>query len=318
MLASHGRHVAHRRTATTRRVWRPNFLALSTALCALLGLIFITYPTAAAWLSQYNQSLIVSDYSERIKQTEPSGAEHLLAARNYNEALTAGAILEANTNVPTGNGKSSDPLYDYNTLLAVDGTSLMARIRIPSIELDLPVYHGTSEATLLSGIGHLRGTSLPVGGAGTRTVLTGHRGLANAEMFTNLDQVENGDTFSIDVFGETITYRVFDTKVVEPHETEAIRAEEGRDLATLVTCTPLGVNSHRILLTGERVFPTPDNEIIAAQKDPSIPRFPWWIVWSLAGVLLLASYVWRSGLRPLAAPTPPATSQSDEVASMAQ
>ncbi|WP_344680349.1 class C sortase, partial [Leucobacter komagatae] len=123
--------------------------------------------------------------------------------------------------------------------------------------IDLPVYHGTSDATLLKGVGHLQGTSLSMGGDGTRAVLTGHRGLANATMFTHLDQVKVGDTFSVDALGEVFTYRVFDYEVVNAHDTEEIRAVPGKDLMTLITCTPLGVHMHRIIVTGERVTPTP-------------------------------------------------------------
>lgn len=297
MRVAHGRHVAPAARQVPRKdaQSRPNFLAIGTGICALIGMILMSYSNAAAWLSQYNQSQVISGYGEQLVQTQPDPQVQLVAARRYNSALTAGALLEANTNVPTGDGLSLDPMLDYSKLLSVRNGPLMARIRIPTIDVDLPVYHGTSDDTLLAGIGHLRGTSLPVGGTSTRSVLTGHRGLASAEMFTNLDRVKEGDIFSIDVFGETLTYRVYDTKVVEPDQTEAIRAEEGRDLVTLVTCTPLGVNSHRILVTGERVFPTPQKELARAAEAPELPRFPWWMVWTATGTVLIGIYIWRAG-----------------------
>lgn len=293
----HGQHIAPGRRQSDEKGdgRRPNFLAIGTGIFAFVGMVLMSYSSAAAWLSQYNQSQVISGYGEQLIHTEPDPHVQLVSARRYNEALRSGALLEAHTNVPTGDGVSLDPMLDYSKLLSVRNGPLMARLRIPAIDVDLPVYHGTSDDTLLAGIGHLRGTSLPVGGTSTRSVLTGHRGLASAEMFTNLDQVKEGDTFSIDVFGETLTYRVYDTKVVEPNHTEAIRAEEGRDLVTLVTCTPLGVNSHRILVTGERVFPTPQKELARAARAPDLPRFPWWMLWMAGGSVLIGAYIWRIG-----------------------
>ncbi|WP_211340879.1 class C sortase [Xylanimonas allomyrinae] len=153
-----------------------------------------------------------------------------------------------------------------------------ARLRIPSIDVDLPVYHGTSDATLLKGAGHLQGTSLPVGGPGTRAVLTAHRGLASATMFTHLNRVDEGDAFVIEVLGRVLAYRVIDIAVIEPHSTEEIRPVPREDLVTLVTCTPLGINTQRILVTGERVVPTPADDLAALGSSPDVPRFPWWAV----------------------------------------
>ncbi|SPT52924.1 Sortase (surface protein transpeptidase) [Actinomyces bovis] len=280
------------------RKWRLSWLAVITAVLAIAGILLFSYPTAAAWISQYNQSKIVTDYAAQVTQARPAAAEQLARAHEYNQALSVGAVLEANTNVPTGDGTSSDQSLNYDKMLDANGGGLMARLRINKIDLDLPIYHGTSEETLLAGLGHLEGTSLPVGGPSTRTVVTGHRGLANATMFTNLDKVEVGDTFTMEVFGEVLTYRVFDKKVVEPEETESLRAVEGKDLATLVTCTPLGINTHRILITGERITPTPAKDVEAKGKAPDIPGFPWWIVLDLAGITLVCVYVWRAGYPP--------------------
>jgi len=225
-------------------------------------------------------------------------AEQLALAHRYNDALSSGAVLQANSNVPTGDGTSGDASLDYNAILAADSSGLMGRLKVPAADIDLPIYHGTDDETLLRGLGHLEGTSLPVGGQGQRTVVTGHRGLAEARMFTDLDKVQVGDTFTFEVFGEVLTYRVFDKKVVNPEETEALRSEPGRDLATLVTCTPLGINTHRILVTGERVYPTPQRDIDAAGAAPDIPGFPWWALGLLGGVSLIGLYIWRSGYPP--------------------
>ena len=282
---------AARTAGRRRRRWRLSRYSLVPALLALIGMLALAYPTAASWVSQYNQSKVVADYSSGVSNVDPDAATQIAQARAYNDALSVGALLEANTHVPTGAGSTGGDL-DYSAILNANGAGLMARLRIPSIDLDLPVYHGTSDQTLLEGLGHLEGTSLPVGGTGTRSVITGHRGLANATMFTNLDKVEAGDTFTAEVFGEVLTYRVVETKVVEPEQTEELRADPDRDLMTLVTCTPLGVNTHRILVTGERI-PTPDDAV--AGERPDVPRFPWWAVALGAGVVLDGLYVWRAG-----------------------
>ncbi|MGK2348807.1 class C sortase [Actinomyces sp. W5033] len=278
--------------------WRPSLASLLPALLATTGMLLLTYPAAASWLSQYNQSQVIVGYAQAVTEASPDAATQLAQAHAYNDALASGAVLEAGTHVPTGNGTSTATSLGYHALLDVNGSGLMARLRIPSIDLDLPVYHGTTDATLLQGLGHLEGTSLPVGGEGTRAVITGHRGLASATMFTHLDQVEPGDTFTLEVLGEVLTYRVTGTKVVEPEQTEALRAVEGKDLVTLVTCTPLGINSHRILVTGERVLPTPAQDVATAGAAPDVPGRPWWLLWLAVGLGLVALYVWQAGRGP--------------------
>lgn len=277
------------------RKWSFSPLSLIPSLLGLAGMLLFLYPSISAWIVQYNQSQLIADYEGEIERADPSAHEQLELAARYNDALSVGAVLEANTNVPTGEGTSDDRSLDYNSILTANETGLMARLKVPVANIDLPIYHGTADDTLLMGLGHLEGTSLPVGGAGHRTVITGHRGLAEARMFTDLDKVNIGDTFTFEVFGEVLSYRVFDKKVVEPEETEALRAEPGRDLATLVTCTPLGINTQRILITGERIYPTPQKDLDAAGATPEIPGFPWWAVGLLGGVVLIGGYIWRSG-----------------------
>ena len=277
------------------RAWRLSISALVTSVMAIVGMGLLAYPTAASWIAQYNQSKVTADYSAQVDSVRPDAKTQIDQAHAYNEALSSGAVLEANNHVPTGAGSSSDSSLNYTSILKANDEGLMARLKIPSISLDLPVYHGTADDTLLKGLGHLEGTSLPVGGAGTRSVITGHRGLAEATMFTNLDKVKNGDSLIVEVFGEVLTYRVTSTKVVEPEETEALRAEAGKDLLTLVTCTPLGINTHRILLTGERIYPTPAGDVAAAGKRPEVPTFPWWIIALVAGLIVVGLYLWRSG-----------------------
>ena len=277
------------------RAWRLSISALVTSIMAVTGMGLLAYPTAASWVSQYNQSKVTADYSAQVDGARPDAKTQIAQAHAYNDALSAGAVLEANNHVPTGAGSSSDDSLSYASILKANDEGLMARLKIPSISLDLPVYHGTADDTLLKGLGHLEGTSLPVGGEGTRSVITGHRGLAEATMFTHLDKVKDGDSLIIEVFGEVLTYRVTSTKVVEPEETEALRTEAGKDLLTLVTCTPLGINTHRILLTGERIYPTPAKDVAAAGKRPEVPAFPWWAVALVAGLVVVGLYLWRSG-----------------------
>ncbi|MFD2757279.1 class C sortase [Gulosibacter faecalis] len=289
-----GRHLADTPVATRR--WRPTWLTVAIILIAVTGLTVLTYPAAAQWLSSYNQSGILRDYEAIVDNAEPGAAEQLQLAHEYNAALTSGVELEANANVPTGSGSLADGTLEYDQILRADDSGLMARIKIDKIDVDMPIYHGTSDDTLMEGAGHLEGSSLPVGGTGTHSVITAHRGLANATMFSNLDQVGVGDTFTIEVFGEVLTYRVIETKVVEPEDTDSLRAVADNDLVTLVTCTPLGINTHRILVTGERVTPTPIADLEAAGANPDIPGFPWWAVLYAGGLAVAGIALWRMGL----------------------
>ncbi|MFT8636527.1 MAG: class C sortase [Pseudoclavibacter sp.] len=281
-----------------KRRWRLNRLSLLVAAIALVGLVALLYPTAASWVSQYNQSKIVEQEQGGVDtQTAAARKAALAAAGKYNDALNSGAVYTADDNVPTSTaGKKLHS--EYSRLLDAGPDGLMGRIQIPSIQLDLPIYHGTSDATLLRGIGHLEGTSLPVGGQGTHAVLTGHRGLATATMFTYLDRVKVGDEFTISVFGKVLTYRVVTTKVVDPDQTRSLAPVAGKDLVTLVTCTPLGINTQRIFVTGQRVIPTPTGAKDAARKKPTIPSFPWWLLILAGGTALIGVYVWRSGYPP--------------------
>lgn len=287
---------SHKRNART--IWRFTAFSLAIAVILTSGLVLLVYPSAAAWVSQFNQSLVVYDQSlASTQRAESELAAQMALAREYNQQLESSAELHSGDHVARGTGRAAGAL-DYWEMLNASPTHTMARLRIPAIDLDLPVYHGTTEQTLLRGIGHLEGTSLPVGGKGTRSVLTGHRGLANATMFTNLDKVGEGDRFSVELLGEVLTYETKSVVVVEPDETEEIRPVPGEDLMTLVTCTPLGLNTHRILVTGERVTPTPQEDLDTIGKAPTIPHFPWWVVILLTGLAGIWLWYWRSGYVP--------------------
>ncbi len=288
-------HVPRRVEQPVRR-WRLRGLPLVIAIICFVGVGVLTYPTAAAWTQQYFQSQDIRDLSENLEAVGAAELRTELAeARAYNAELTGGAEIAANERKPLADGESTSPSR-YEDLLNADGAGLMARIQIPRIDADLTISHGTSDEVLEEGVGHLEGTALPVGGDGTHAVLTAHRGLATAELFTRLDEVQVGDTFTISVFGEVLTYQVRDTQVVAPEDTELLNAVPGEDLVTLVTCTPLGINSHRILVTGERILPTPVEQEDAASRGPEVPRFPWWTLVLAGALVVLAVYVWWSGL----------------------
>lgn len=279
-----------------RRRWRVPVLPLIVALVFLSGVVTVMYPTAAAWVHQKNQSQMLVEMGGELEQLPPAGLDREIElAHRYNDLLTGGATVGSWANLPQAEGSSSGDLPDYRNLLHANATGMMARVRIPAIDVDLPIYHGTSDAVLMEGVGHLQGTALPVGGPSTHSVLTAHRGLASAEMFTNLDEVQVGDTFTVETFGEVLTYQVRQTQVVDPSETEKLYPLPGADLITLVTCTPLGINTQRILVTGERVTPTPIEDLRSAGQVPDIPGFPWWAVIVGGSVLVLGGYVYLMG-----------------------
>lgn len=275
--------------------WRPGLLTVLIAIIGIGGLVAGLYPMSAAWLSSYNQSRVIERTTAKVANANPSAEDQLALARTYNDALSAGVVLEKNGNIPVGDGTSSDESLAYTSMLSTGNGGMMSRVRIPKIDVDLPVYHGTSDEVLLRGAGHLEGSHLPVGGVGTRSVITAHRGLANATMFTNLNKVEVGDKIVVETFGEVLTYQVRETQVIAPEATDTLRADPDRDLITLITCTPLGINSHRIIVTAERITPTPIVDVKAAGAAPSIPGFPWWIVFAATGVTAISVYVTRRG-----------------------
>ncbi len=262
----------------------------------VLGVVLMLYPSAAQWFTAWEQQGQVDDYSDAMNQAAP---EHLAAeverAQQYNTDLASGSGLidPFSTDAAGETGAAVEQEEQYRKLLSDGPGDVMARLTIPSIDADLPIFHGTSEEILARGVGHLEGTALPVGGQGSHSVLTGHRGLPSAEMFTRLDEVGEGDTFSVETFGETLTYEVIRTQVVEPQETESLYPEAGRDLVTLVTCTPLGLNTHRILVTAERTT-TPAEETETFTTDPFELPFPWWAVILSGSILLQILYLWRT------------------------
>lgn len=289
-----------------RQRWRMPWATLLVLLLAFAGLLVVLYPSAAYWYSQFQQSMLIEQVDGVVAEGPADAlAQEIDRARAYNETLVGGATVSSASRLPQADAQASGA-FDYRSLLLATESGVMGRLKIPSISVELPIYHGTDDETLTRGVGHLEGTALPVGGPSTHSVLTAHRGLPSAELFNNLDRVRVGDTFTIEVFGEVLSYRVIDTRVVEPDQTESLFPQVGRDLVTLVTCTPLGINTHRILVTGERITPTPIADIENAGRSPEIPGFPWWAVGLAAGIAAIATYLWWAG-RPTTAPGEPGT-----------
>ena len=221
-----------------------NLLLVVVALSAA-GLLL--YPTASDQYNQYLNARTIYRYNRTAEELpEEDHREMLQAARAYNETLQGVEVRDAFTDAQ----EREDAVYEG--LLDVNGDGIMGVIEIPKIGVRLPIYHGTGSYGLERGVGHMEGTSLPVGGEGAHCGLSGHRGLPSARLFTDLDQMERGDLFFINVLGELLVYQVDQVNVVLPHELEYMAAVEGEDLVTLVTCTPYGVNTHRLLVRGRR------------------------------------------------------------------
>ena len=210
-----------------------------------IGLSLLLYPTASDYWNSFHQTRAIATYAENVANLDNNQYDQLWEdARAYNQALPF----------------RSNPYYlseeqkaQYESLLDVSGLGVMGYIEIPEIDVSLPIYHGTEESVLQVAVGHLDWTSLPVGGESTHCVLSGHRGLPSAKLFTNLDKLREGDTFLLRVLDEVLTYEVDQILIVEPQETAALRVVEGKDYCTLVTCTPYGINTHRLLVRGHRV-----------------------------------------------------------------
>ena len=211
----------------------------------IVGLSLLLYPTFANWWNSMHQSRAVASYVEKVANIDEEQYAHLWEdALNYNKSLAT----RSNSYVLTEEQRET-----YNQVLDVGGLGIIGYVEVPSIGVTLPIYRGTDESVLQVAVGHLEWTSLPVGGESSHCVVSGHRGLPSAKLFTNLDKLAVGDVFMFRVLDEILTYEVDQILIVEPNETQALRIVEGEDLCTLVTCTPYGINSHRLLIRGHRI-----------------------------------------------------------------
>lgn len=234
--------------------------SISTIIMVIIlvvGLGIIAYPTFSDWWNSFHQSRAIANYVSTVEEMDPQLVESMLnAAHDYNVRL-----LEK----PDRYKMSDEERAEYNSLLNPTGTGIMGYINIPSIGVNLPIYHGTEETALQVAIGHIEGSSLPVGGPSTHAVVTGHRGLPSARLFTDLDRLVEGDTFTITVLNQVLTYQIDQIRIVLPEDTSELSIQEGADYVTLITCTPYGINTHRMLVRGHRIENLSDQVTVPAE-----------------------------------------------------
>lgn len=224
---------------------KKNLSSIILVLIFIIGLSLLLYPSFSDYWNSFHQSRAIASYAQTVTTIDDDQYEKMWAqAQEYNTTLAK----KQNRWV-----LSEEEYEEYEGLLNIGGTGIIGYIEIPNIKVSLPIYHGVDEAVLQIAVGHIEGSSLPVGGEGTHCVISGHRGLPSAKLFTNLDEMEEGDHFMMRVLDETLTYEVDQIRIVEPEDLSALEIEEGKDLCTLVTCTPYGINSHRLLVRGHRV-----------------------------------------------------------------
>lgn len=240
-------------------------LSLSTIVLVvifLLGIAILLYPTVSNYINGINATRAISNYDDTVSQLTEAQKEQMLADADAYNASLVGKGADYITGAPQDD--------TYKSLLNVTDDGVMGYVTIKKLDVKLPIYHGTDDAVLASGAGHLEGSSLPVGGVGTHSVITGHRGLPAAKLFTDLDQLEEGDTFTVTVLGRTLTYQVDQVKIVLPDETDDLAIDPDQDYCTLLTCTPYAVNTHRLLVRGVRVDNPTDANVPADAKriDP--------------------------------------------------
>jgi sortase A len=214
-------------------------------LVLVVGVGLLAYPTVSNWWNTVHASRAIAQYNEMVDAIDAAEVQEMLdAARAYNRDL----VMDSQRFTP-----SEEDSARYDSLLDISGTGIMGYVEIPKISVDLPIYHGTEDSILQVAVGHIEGSSLPVGGKDTHVAISGHCGLPSAKLFTKLDTLEEGDLFSVNVLGETLSYEVDQISVVLPDNFSPLEFEDGQDQVTLITCTPYGVNSHRLMVRGSRV-----------------------------------------------------------------
>lgn len=238
---------------------RKHFSTFLLIFVFFLGLSLLLYPSVSDYWNSFHQTRAIANYAEQVANLGNDAYDQLWEeAKAYNQSLlgrdNAYLLSEAQK-------------AEYERLLDVSGLGIMGYIEIPSIDCSLPIYHGTEESVLQIAVGHLEWTSLPVGGMSTHCVLSGHRGLPSAKLFTNLDKLIVGDTFLLRVLDEVLTYEVDQILIVEPQETGGLQIVEGQDYCTLVTCTPYGINTHRLLVRGHRIENAAEAKTVRVTAD---------------------------------------------------
>ena len=236
----------------SRKIWIILTLGFLVGVCVLL------YPAISDFWNSKTQSRAIADYESVLQHLEPEDYSALFqGAYDYNDALYA-------TNFPLTDYKN---VPGYNEALRVEGTGIIGYVKIDKIGVELPIFHGTSDDVLSRGVGHMEGSSLPVGGTNTHCVMSAHRGLPSAKLFTDLDRLELGDTFQIIVLDQILTYQVDQIKIINPDEFDDLLIEERMDYCTLLTCTPYGINTHRLLVRGIRIETILEKPVIYVSND---------------------------------------------------
>ncbi len=255
----------------------------------LAGFSLLLYPLVANEWNNYRQKRLISDFDQVIAEKEAAGEIDYLreqeAASAYNQSLLPSILPDAFAKVETAQGDDT-----YMSCLNIAGNGVMGTIEIPKININIPIFHTTDEEVLETAAGHLEGSSLPVGGENTHAVISAHRGLPSAALFTDLDKLEKSDHFLLHILNETLCYEVDKISVVEPEDTHALEVEDGQDLVTLLTCTPYSVNSHRMLVRGHRV---PYNqELLADEKIPlgNMSLHTNYLLWVIVGIFITAVF----------------------------
>lgn len=262
---------------------KKNLMTILLVTILLAGVGLLLYPTVSDYWNSFHQSKAVVSYVENVTNIDDEQYEKLWNnAVAYNEKLAENGIQWTLTD---------EEKEEYNEYLKVDDSGIMAYIDIPVIDCSLPIYHGTDESVLQIAIGHIEGSSLPVGGEGSHCVVSGHRGLPSARIFTDLDKLVEGDIFLIHTLDATLTYEVDQIRIVEPTDLSDLQIEEGKDLCTLVTCTPYGINTHRLLVRGHRIENEEEAEEIRVSADATQVD-PVQVVPFVAMPILLLMLIW--------------------------
>ncbi|MBE5914068.1 MAG: class C sortase [Pseudobutyrivibrio ruminis] len=268
-----------------------HYKTIATAALMIVGLSLLVYPLVANTWNNHVQATLVNNYTEAVDTAISEGSldvdAELEKAYEYNEELLP-SILPDSFAEAEANGTDET----YMSLLNTNGDGIMGYIQIPSINVKLPIFHTTSEEVLQTGVGHLEGSSLPVGGENTHSVLSAHRGLPSATLFTDLDKVQIGEDFFIIIMGEYYAYEVDQIEVVEPDDTSLLQVEDGQDLCTLITCTPYGVNTQRLMVRGHRVPYTP--ELLADADTPlfgAVSLHTNYLLWVIVGLAIVGAFI---------------------------
>ena len=224
---------------------KKHFVTLIIVLVFMAGLGLLIYPSFANWWNSFHQAKVIMDYADTVAELDQEDYDRILnSAKKYNKKLAKTGILWT---------MNKDQKAEYKRQLRVEKTGVMGYISIPKIHIKLPIYHGVAEKVLQTSIGHIEGSSLPVGGKSSHCIVSGHRGLPSAKLFSDIDRLKEGDVWTMTILNETVTYEVDKIWIVEPNDLSKLSIEKGKDYCTLVTCTPYGVNTHRLLVRGHRI-----------------------------------------------------------------